>query len=880
MRVAEVVIFEGRNIFSHSPTARITIELGDLCDKESREVAQFNSRLLEALPGLADHSCSGRQGGFVTRLEKGTYFGHILEHVILELQTLLGFDKSYGKTRYAGKPGCYYIVFEYGLAPLVRPLVDLAIQVVEGLLHEQSTSITESLDELKRRKAEAELGPSAMAIVTVAKQRGISVRRLGHDSLIQLGTGRYLRRVQATVGPHSSCIAADIACDKSMTKLLLSKAGIPVPFGLTVSSPAEAVEAWRLVGRPVAIKPSDGNQGKGVSLNLDSPAEVEAAFKLALRFGSKVIVEEYIEGKHYRLLVVGDRLVAAAERIPAHVVGDGVHTIQELVAIANCDPLRGEKHEKPLTRIQLDDLSDTVLKKQGYSPESTPSQGILVYLRDSANLSTGGTAFDVTDDVHHSIRSLAVRVARIVGLDIAGIDMVLQDIGEPLALGSVIEVNAAPGIRMHLYPSQGQSRDVAGAIVDMIYPSGQSSEIPVVAVTGTNGKTTTSRLIAACLRRTYVNVGMATSAGIYVNEQMIVSGDTTGPWSANVVLADPLVEAAVLEVARGGIIRGGLGYDLADVAVVTNISEDHLGQDGVEDLEDLAHIKGLVTEAVRDNGHVVINAADPWCCRLGEQSKRKIIPFSGEMNDAIMQHLSCGGKAVYISEKELVFAQGLEIVRRIAIDNIPLTFHGVAKHNIENCTAASAAAWALNIDPAEIEATLTRFMPDLKSNPGRQNLITVAGVNMMIDYGHNVAGIQAVGGLAKQLCKGQLISVICAPGDRTDVAIRSLGGAAAEFFEYVFVKEDQDLRGRPPGEVARLIKEGLLAGGMAEDRVVVALDEKSALLQAVSMASAEDLIVVFYESLEHTLDMLADIEKSIKMSTLQTKMVVAGVVGR
>lgn len=881
MRVTELLIFEGRNVFCHRPTARVTIELEELGDKESREFTHFNALLLKTLPGLAEHSCSGRHGGFVTRLEKGTYFGHIVEHVILELQMLLGFNKSFGKTRYAGKPGCYQVVFEYGLAPLVQPLVELAIRVVEGLLNEQNEqniTIAESLDELRRRKAEAELGPSAMAIVAAAKQRGISVRRLGQDSLIQLGTGKYLRRVQATVGPHTSCIAADIACDKSMTKLLLSKAGIPVPFGLTVSNPTEAVEAWCLVGRPVAIKPSDGNQGKGVSLNLDSPAEVEAAFELALRFGSKVIVEEYIEGKHYRLLVVGDQLVAAAERIPAHVIGDGAHTIQELVAIANCNPLRGDKHEKPLTRMQLDDLSGTVLKKQGQNPESVPQEGLLVYLRDSANLSTGGTAIDVTDDVHPSIRSLAVRVARIIGLDIAGIDMVLQDIAEPIASGAVIEVNAAPGIRMHLYPSEGKARNVASAIVDMIYPPGHPSEIPVIAITGTNGKTTTSRLIAACLRRRYAHVGMTTSAGIYVDEQMVVSGDTTGPWSANVVLADPLVEAAVLEVARGGIIRGGLGYDLADVTVVTNISADHLGQDGVEDLEDLAHVKGLVTEAVRDNGYVVINAADPWCCRLGAQSRRSLVLFSSENNDAIMQHLASGGRAVYAQENELVFAEGLDVIKRISITEIPLTFGGVAKHNIENCSAASAAVWALNIDPTDIEFALKHFMPDLKSNPGRQNLITVAGVNVMIDYGHNVAGIKAVGALANKLCKGQVIGVLCAPGDRTDEAIRALGASAAEFFKMAFVKEDKDLRGRQPGEAANLIKEGLLTGGMASDKVVVALDEKSALLQALSLSSREDLLVVLYESLEHTLGLLAALEQSLL--TPQTQMVVAGVVGR
>lgn len=880
MHVSEILIFEGRNIYSHRPVARVTLELQELTDRETREFPNFNTKLIATLPGLKTHSCSGREGGFEARLARGTYFGHVLEHIVLELQSQLGYSRSFGKTKHAGIQGTYHVVFEYGLSALVKPLVGLATELVQSLLDNMTFDLDSRLLKLKQIAAEAELGPSTKAIVEVARERGISVRRLGPDSLVQLGTGKHLRRVQATVGPHTSCIAADIACDKGMTKLVLSKAGIPVPFGITVSSREEAVEAWRLVSRPVAVKPIDGNQGKGVSLNIDSEHEVKAAFDLALRYGPRVIVEEYIEGKHYRLLVVGNKLVAASQRIPAHVTGDGQHSISELVSIINQDPRRGEKHEKPLTKMHLDELSVSVLRKQGFTTDAVPAEGMRVYLRDSANLSTGGSAIDVTDRVHASISALAVRVARLIGLDIAGIDLVTEDITHPLTpgAGSVIEVNAAPGIRMHLYPSEGQARDVASTIVDFLYPHGQPSEIPLIAVTGTNGKTTTTRLIAAGLRKTHSNVGMTTSMGIYLNDHLLVSGDTTGPWSANVVLADPIVDAAVLEVARGGIIRGGLGYDLADVAVITNISDDHVGQDGVNSLDELAHVKGLVSEAVRKDGSVVVNALDPLCLRLGVESKRNQVVFAGQINHSLLQHLSCGGHAVYCEKEELVFARGSEVHKRISLAKVPLTFGGAAYHNIENCAAAGAALWALGGELAHIEATLCEFLPDFKFNPGRQNFLQINGQSVMIDYGHNVAGIKATGELCKKVCSGRLIGVVCAPGDRSDDSICALGRAASEFFDFVVIKEDKDLRGRSKGSAAELIRQGLLEGGLTEERVNVVLDEEKALLQAFEEARAEDLVVIFYESLDLTMKILSQIEVSNKEK--QKQMVVAGAVVR
>lgn len=876
MRVLDIKVFEGRNLYAHFPVTRITVDLADLTAKESNEFSGFVDTLLHHLPGLNEHHCAGRVGGFVDRLRTGTFFGHVLEHVFLELQAMTGHVRNFGKARYAGPDGVYHVVVEHACAMAVEPLVRLAVELICGCLRGEKVELEAKLSLIRTLIVEHELGPSTAAIVAAAKKRGISVRRLGSDSLVQLGTGKFMRRVQATLGPTTSCLAADISCDKSMTKYILAQAGVPVPFGVTVQTLDEAKDAWSLVGRPVVIKPSDGNQGKGVSLNLNSPEEIEEGYALARRYGPKLIVEEYIEGKHYRLLVVGGRLIAAAERIPAHVVGDGVSTIERLVALANEDPMRGEKHEKPLTRIVIDELVLGVLKKQGYTPTSVPQREEIVYLRGSANLSTGGTAIDVTDEVHPSVAEMAERVARLVGLDIAGIDMVMPDISSPPSRGSVIEVNAAPGIRMHHYPSQGKPRDVAAAIIDMIYPPGTPSEIPLVTVTGTNGKTTTTRLVAAGLRKVYRYVGCATSAGIYINDRMLVSGDTTGPWSAGVLLSDPLVEAAAVEVARGGIIRGGLGYDSADVAIVTNIADDHIGQDGVRDLDDLCYVKSLVAEAVRPGGRVVVNAGDAYSLKAGHNSGRELVLFGAKPTRLITTHLSCGGRAVYADSGNLIIAQGSEVLQKILISSVPITFGGKAVHNVENAAAAVGAMWSVGIPLESIAEVLREFRPDLACNPGRQNLITIANVPVMIDYGHNVKGIEAVASLARSLCKGRLIGVICAPGDRSDDSIIQLGQVAGAKFDHVLVKEDKDLRGRKPGEAAALLAKGLSLS-CSDEKYSVLLDEQEALRQSIGSAEENDMVVVFYESLEDTMRNLKHIEQELTVQPI--KMVVAGVVG-
>jgi cyanophycin synthetase len=840
---------------------RITLQLGELAGKESREYPDFVSSLLLLLPGLETHSCSGIDGGFPSRLREGTYFGHIYEHVVLELQALLGYKVSFGKTRRAELPGEYTVVLEYGSEAIIEKLCRLGVLVIESLLGKHEFSLETTLQELAREASEYDFGPSTQAIVDAARKRGITVRRIGSKSLVQLGTGRFSRRIQATIGPHTSCLAADLACDKQMTKNILERAGITVPYGQEVSSVDEAVTVALAIGPPVVIKPTDGNQGKGVSLNVSTREEVHRAYALARQYSSRVMVEEHIAGRNYRFLTVNYNLVAVSERIPAHVDGDGVHSVAELLETVNANPLRGLSHEKPLTKIVVDDVVRQVLSRQGVEMQSIPALGERVFLRDNANISTGGIARDVTDQVHPTLRHLAERVSRVLSLDIAGIDMVLASITEPHTAGAVIEVNAAPGLRMHLYPAEGQSRDVAGAIVDMLYPPGSRCDIPVIAVTGTNGKTTTSRLIGCGLRKIHENVGVASSTGIYINEDVLMKGDTTGPWSASLLLSEPNLDAAVLEVARGGILRAGLGYDLADIAVLTNIAEDHLGQDGVEDLHDLAHVKGLVVEAVRRHGWVVTKGDDPHCLKLAERAGRATVLFAAEPSRELLRHLGSGGRCVYAQEGLLIAAEGDNLLMQLPLQVIPLTFGGQARHNVENCAAAVGALWASGLSFSCIEELLREFAPDLRHNPGRQNIISVGNVKVMVDYGHNVAGLSAVGSLARSLCSGKLLGVICAPGDRRDEAIVALGQCAGQVFDTVYIREDRDLRQRQPGEVAELLREGAQAAGLPEHRVKVAPNEAAALEHCLLEADQVDMVVVLYEDLEYTLQIISELHK-------------------
>ncbi len=854
MRIKELRAFEGRNIHSHYPAVEMLLDLGDLDGRKTRDLEDFSERLLAALPGLAQHHCSlGRPGGFIERVREGTYLGHVVEHVALELQTQAGLGMVYGKTRQTEQPGVYRIVFEYRAREAGLEAARRAVEVTSRLVAGERPDVAAAVTAIKGTAARTELGPSTAAIAEAARRRGIPVTRIGPESLLQLGYGCRQKRVRATITANTGCVGVDIAGDKSLAKLILDRAGVPVPPGTVVSTEEEAAEAARAIAEPTVVKPRDGNQGRGVSLNLTTEEQVRAAFRAARAHGEEVIVEQHVTGRHYRLLIVDGRLEAAAERMPARVVGDGEHTVAELIDLVNADPNRGDEHEKPLTKIKVDDVVAITLAKQGLSLAARPPAGQVVNLREGANLSTGGTARDVTDEVHPDFAALAMRVAAIVGLDVAGIDLVTPDIAAPFdpEKTAVIEVNAAPGIRMHLYPSEGRPRPVAEAIVRSMFPPGEDGRIPVLAVTGTNGKTTVCRLIARILREQGKKVGLATTDGIWIDGRRVVDGDTSGPWSAGVVLSDPAVEAAVLETARGGIIRGGLAFDHCDVAVVTNISSDHLGQDGVETLEDLADVKALLVEAVPRDGFAVLNADDHYVVELAYRTDGEIIYFGlQDDNLVVRRHLNGRGRAVLLRKGQVVLAHGGSEVRLGSIREFPLTLGGRAVHNVQNLLAATAAGWAAGADPGVLVQALRAFSHTPDCNPGRFNLYEVGDLRLVIDYGHNPAAFQNTLRAVRALSPGRLIGVIAAPGDRRDENLRELGRVAGRGFTRLFIKEDHDKRGRRPGEVAELLLRGAIEGGAPPEGVTVILDEEEAVLTACRGTQGGDVVVVFYEKYE------------------------------
>ena len=645
MKILTIKPFRGRNVYCQKPVIQMEVELENGEDEPTTRRPGFNETLLEALPGLRKHTCSlGHEGGFAQRLREGTYLPHVAEHVILEMQYALGYDVAFGKTRRRDDV-CYQIVFRYENEPVAHGCARAAVSQLQRMWAGERPNFAGELEALRRLVAQTDPGPSTLAIVREAARRGIPATRLGDGSLIQLGYGKYARRVQASLTDSPSCIAVDAVSDKQLTKETLSALGIPVPDGAVVHSAQEAVHLAEEIGYPVAVKPLDGNHGNGVSVCLRSASQVTEAFVRAAQYNAAVLVERSIEGRDYRVLVVGGRVSAVAERLPAQVVGDGLHTIRALVEIENKNLLRGEGHAKPLTRIALDETAVRHLHEGGLSPSSVPDAGTRILLRRNANLSTGGTAKAV-EKIHPTNADFAVRAARALGLDVAGIDICTKDIAVPLTEngGAILEVNAAPGLRMHLAPSEGRPVNVAKDILDMLFPKDRPHCPPIVSVTGTNGKTTTVRLIAHALRLSGLSVGMTTTGGIFVNEALIAPGDNTGALSARALLTHPDVEAAVLETARGGIVRRGLGYDLADVAVVTNVSDDHLGQDGLETIEDIAHVKALVVEAVKPNGWVVLNADDPEVSYFSERAECGILYFARSAdNPRVREHLSKAG---------------------------------------------------------------------------------------------------------------------------------------------------------------------------------------------------------------------------------------------
>ncbi|WAH37324.1 cyanophycin synthetase [Alicyclobacillus dauci] len=854
MNIVSVRHIDGPNVYLYKPIMVARIHLESYTEKESFHFPGFTESLIQLLPGLREHHCAkGEPGGFIERLHGGTYFGHITEHVTIELATLLGLDVHYGKTVYADGPGIYDIVMECKAYECQRQLLFRAADLVRQLTEQEvaQPTVEEILDEARAVLLRTGLGPSTQAIVDACIRRQIPVRRLGTGSLLELGYGIHRQRIAATITDKTSCVAVDIACNKEQTKELLREGGIPVPDGGLASSVEEALDWFHRLGEPVVIKPFDGRQGQGVCLNIEQENEVRDAFQIASEYASSVLVERYVPGENVRLLIINGECVAVSRRDPANVVGDGVHSIGELIEQANEDPRRGVGHEKPLTKIHVDAVVQGTLARLGKTLDSVPLLGERVVLRDSANLSTGGEAHDMTDELHASYKRFAERSARIVGLDVCGIDMVVEDLNVPATADNcaVIEVNAAPGIRMHQHPSHGAARDVADAIVESLFPGGKSGRIPIISVTGTNGKTTTARLIAHAIKREGKTVGLTTTGGVYINDELIQGGDTTGPRSARLVLSDPTVELAVLETARGGILRGGLAYDKADVSVITNITLDHVGQDSVDTIEDLIHVKSLVAECTHPDGTVVLNADDENLVNLSKRLKTRVVFTSSRADNPVVErHLAVGGTAVYVDNGYIVEANGTLKRMLTSVLDIPLTMRGTIGFHIENAVLAAAALRAAGVSRRAVAAALRGFEPT--SNRGRCMIYRMPnGSHVILDYAHNPAGFQRIGEWLHRLPHQHLIGVIGVPGDRADTVVELSAQTLAPIFDAFIVKEDADKRGRRDGEIAEIMRRTLRTVEPSKP-VRVVLSETEALAQATTMLQPGDIACLFYESAE------------------------------
>lgn len=854
MEIKDIRIFRGRNVYCMRPVIKLTVELKEEQHAPTSGAEGFNDKLLAMFPGLKTHRCGiGEEGGFVKRLCEGTYPCHVAEHAILELQNMLGYNVGFGVTRQEGDEPCYYIVYRYVNEQVAVACGKAVVNLFNALFEGKTPNLQPVLKELALLASRTDLGPSTKALYDEAQKRGIPVTRLGNDSLLQFGYGKFVRRMEAALTDKPSCIAVNIAGDKHLTKELLRRHGVPVPAGEIAYSIGSALRYAGEIGYPVVIKPYDSNHGNGVTLNIQGREGVPEAFKLAVSFSSAAVVEKHITGQDYRVLVVGDKVSAVARRLPPRVTGDGQSTISQLVDRENENPLRGEDHTKPLTKIELDDVALAVLKEAGLNPDSVPESGAAVYLRKNANLSTGGTAASCQDQIHPENAKLAVRAAKALGLDIAGVDICSPDLSMPLHEngGAVLEVNAGPGLRMHLMPSEGTPAPVARDIMDMLYPPGMPYTVPICAVTGTNGKTTVTRLIAHTIALSGIKVGMTTTSGVYLGEECLLPGDNTGAVSASIVLSHPDTEAAVLETARGGIVRRGLGYDLADVGVITNISEDHLGQDGIETLEDLAHVKSLVVEAVKPWGSAVLNADDKMTPYFLRRVRCNVLMFSRDQDSVLLkEHLKQGGNAVWAHQSGL-YAQYLGKTTILCrVEDIPITLKGTAACNVENALAAAAALLGLGIPESQIRQGLTSFRPDGEDNPGRFNIFEIGSVKVMLDYGHNIAGYsQVIDFLKKQNAK-RLVGVIGVPGDRQDESVKKVGALCGQHFQKLIIKEDADLRGRVPGEIAAILQEAAKKSKNPQLELEVCLKEEDALGKAISQAQPGDFIAVFYEKFE------------------------------
>ena len=861
MKIREINVMRGPNYWSirRHKLIVMVLDLEDLEQKPTNILDGFLERMKALLPGLYEHRCSeGEPGGFYKRVAEGTWMGHVVEHIALEIQTMAGMDVGFGRTRSYGEPGVYHVVFDYLEEKVGVYAAKAAVRIAEALIEGTVYDLTDDIQEMRELREIQRLGPSTASIIEEAIARGIPWIRLNKYSLCQLGYGCNQVRVQATVTSKTSSIGVDIAGDKEDTKFLLGQAEIPVPKGEIIKTETGLQEAVDYLKYPLVIKPIDGNHGRGVTTNIMNWEQALEGFHMAKKISNAVIVEQYITGDDYRILLINYKLVAAAKRLPAQITGDGVLNIDALIKKTNADPKRGYGHEKVLTYITVDDITLKLLELKGYTLDSVLAKGEVLVVKDTANLSTGGTSVDVTDIVHPHTVFMAERISRIVGLDICGIDFLTKDISKPVSEvgGAVIEVNAGPGFRMHLAPAEGLPRNVAAPVIDMLYPPGKNSRIPIVAVTGTNGKTTTTRLIAHMARMMGYTVGFTTTDGIYIQNHLMMQGDCSGPGSAEFVLKDPTVNFAVFETARGGILRAGLGFKNCNYAIVTNVAPDHLGLKGIHTMEQLAKVKGVVVESVLPDGYAILNADDDLVYAMRERINCKLALFSmDEDNPRIKKHMREHGIGAIYENGFITICKGEWKMRIVKAVNVPLTYGGRASFMIQDVLPAVLTAYFNGFELDDIKAALESFIPSPAQTPGRLNMFDFKHFSILLDYAHNPAGLQALKKFIDKIDAYPKVGIIAGIGDRRQEDNEGIGKVAAEMFDEIIVRQDKHLRGKTDQEIIEMLTAGIKQHDINKPFKVIP-KESEAIKYAIENVKEGSLIVVCSDVVPDALELV------------------------
>ncbi len=868
MKILEIKVLRGPNYWSvrRPKLIQVKLDLEEMEQRPTNTIPGFRERLEQLLPSLYEHRCSeGVPGGFFSRVDEGTWMGHVIEHIALEIQTLAGMDCGFGRTRGTGeREGVYYVIFDYMEEDAGIFAAKAAFNIAQALIDGTPYDLEPDIQQMREIREDTRLGPSTGCIVEEAAKRGIPFIRLNKQSLVQLGYGVHQKRIRATIASTTSNIAVDIACDKEETKNLLEAAEVPVPKGVVIRTESALEDAIEKLGFPLVIKPIDGNHGKGNTTNIINHEQAVKAFEAAKQYSRNVIVEKFITGFDFRALVVDYKFICAALRTPASVSGDGVRTISQLIEETNLDPRRGYGHEKVLTQITVDQFTQKMLDDKGYTLDTIPEQGERVFLKPTANLSTGGTSTDVTDEVHPANIFMFERIARIIGLDICGIDIMAKDLRSPVSEtgGVILEVNAAPGFRMHIDPSEGLPRNAAEPVVDMLFPRGTIGRIPIIAITGTNGKTTTTRLAAHIAKSAGKKVGYTTSDGVYIQNQMMLKGDCTGPVSSAFVLKDPTVDFAVLECARGGILKSGLAFQNCDVAIVTNVAADHIGLGGINSVEQMAQVKAVVPETVFPHGYAVLNADDDLVYKMKEGLKCNVALFSmDEKNPRIRKHCAAGGLAAVFENGFVSIMKGAWKIRVAAVKDIPLTYDGKAVHNIANTLPAVLATYMYrDITIEDIRQGLQTFVPSSAQTPGRLNFFRFKNFTFLADFAHNPHGLKLLCDFVSKLDYKHKIGIISGTGDRRDEDIRELGEISAQYFDEIIIRCDKNLRGRTPEDIIGLLREGIEKVNPALP-VITIPNEDEALDYAYANTPAGSLVTIMCDVVARALDKIRELKE-------------------